>query len=286
MLFSKSQTVKDRVVEALGSGPIRITVLIEYLSKHGEPVSKQGIYGALRELARDEVVVVYKKQVSLNHAWLMRLADFSGIAHQRYFEHEKPTSHFKDLKPNQRTRLTFKNLSLLDAFWGHVLYTLIENNPTHEPLLMYNPHWWFAYSRNPSEIAILDFCKRQNTPLLETIGHNTPIDRSTAKFMDGVHAQYHVRTKPLFKKDNYYINVLGEFIIDVWIDKDLHAVIEKLYHEETHVTKEWIDRLEALNTIKGKSMLVVSRNPKRANELRKKLLRPFTIPKHSYTTSS
>ncbi len=281
MLFSKSQTVKDRIITALQSGPIRITVLIEYLSQHGDPVSKQGVYSALRELATEEVVVVYKKQASLNRAWLLRLADFSALAHQRYFEPDMPVSHVKTLKPNQRLKFTFKTLSLLDAFWGHALYTLIENNPKHEPLLMYNPHWWFAYSRNPSEIAIIDFCKRRGTPLFETIGHNTPIDRSSAKFMDGIHSQYHVRMKPLFSKDNYYINVLGEFIIDVWIDKKLHSAIEKLYHEETHVTKEWIDRLEALNTIKGKSILVVSRNPKRADELRKKLLRPFAIPKHS-----
>lgn len=281
MLFSQSQTVKERIIEALQSGPLRTTTLIEYLSRHGDPVSKQGAYLALRELAKEEVVVVYKKYASLNRAWLMRLADFSSTAHHRYFEPDMPVSHVKNLKPNQRIKFTFKTLSLLDAFWGHTLYTLIENNPNYEPLLMYNPHWWFAYSRNPSEIAIIDFCKRRGTLLLETIGHNTPIDRSTAKFMDGSHAQYHVRTKPLFPKDNYYINVLGEFIIDVWIDNKFHEQIEKLYHTETHVTKEWIDRLEYLNTLKGKNILTISRNPKRANELRTKLLRPFSLARNS-----
>lgn len=277
MLFSKSQTTKERIVEALQAGPVRITVIIEYLSQHGDPVSKQGVYCALRELVKEEVVVVYKKQASLNRAWLVKLANFSTRAHQHYFEPDVPVSHVKTLKPNQRMKFIFKTLSSLDAFWGHALYTLIENNPTHEPLLMYNPHWWFAYSRNPSEMAILDFCKRRGTPLFETVGHNTPIDRAATKFMDGTHARYYVRTKPLFPKENYYINVLGEFIIDVWIDKKLHDTIELLYHTETRVTKEWIDRLESLNTIRGKSILTISRNQKRAGMLRKKLSRPFLI---------
>ncbi|MBI4600167.1 hypothetical protein HY732_04605 [Candidatus Uhrbacteria bacterium] len=280
MLFSSPQTTKERLVQALQYGPLRITALIDRLNAGNTHVSKQGVYLALRELACEEVVVVYKKQASLNHAWLLRIADFSTRAHQWYFQPNTPVGHFKDLKPNQRIRYTFKTLSLLDTFWGHVLYTLIENNPAREPVLMYNPHWWFCYSRNPSEIAIIDFCKQRGMPLLLTAGHNTPIDRSSKKFMDGTHAQYHVRTKPLFQKDNYYINVFGEFIIDVWIDKKLHDDIERLYHAGPRVTKEWIDRLEALNTLKGKSVLVVSRNPKRAELLKKKLLRNFYIPKN------
>lgn len=279
MLFTQTQTVKERIIEALQDGPVRITVIIEYLSHHGDPVSKQGVYGALRELAKEEVVLLYKQHASLHRRWLMKLADFSTLAHQRYFEPDMPVSHFKNLKTNQRLKFTFKTLSFLDAFWGHALYTLIENNSAHEPLLMYNPHWWFAYSRNPSEIAIIDFCKRRSTLLLETIGHNTPIDRASSKFMDGTYAQYHVRTKPLFPKDNYYINVLGEFIVDVWIDKKLHDTIEQLYHTESRVTKEWIDHLESLNMLKGKNILTISRDPKRADDLRKKLSRPFYIPK-------
>ncbi len=280
MLFSSCQTTKERLVQALQYGPLRITALIDRLNAGSASVSKQGVYLALRELAREEVVVVYKKQASLNHPWLLKLADFSARAHQWYFQPNTSVGHFKDLKPNQRIRYTFKTLSLLDAFWGHVLYTLIENNPTREPVFMYNPHWWFAYSRNPSEIAIIDFCKQRGMPLLLTAGHNTPIDRSSAKFMDGTHAQYSVRTKPLFQKDHYYFNVFGEFIIDVWVDKKLHDAIERLYHSETRATKEWIDRLEALNTLKGKSILIVSHNPKRAELLKKKLLRNFYLPKN------
>jgi hypothetical protein len=279
MLFSSPQTIKERLVRALQYGPLRITTLVEHLNTGNTRASKQGVYLALRELSRAEVVVVYKKFASLNHAWLLKLGDFSAMAHQQYFQHTVTVSNFKNLGAHQRLRYTFKTLSLLDAFWGHVLYTFIENNADHEPLLMYNPHWWFAYSRNTSELAIVDFCKRQGTLLLETIGHNTPIDRAAARFMDGTTAQYHVRAKPLFPKDNYYINVLGEFIIDVWIDKKLHDQIEQLYHSETRVTKEWIDNLESLNTLKGKSILVISRNPKRADLLRKKLSRPFYIPK-------
>lgn len=279
MLFTEVKTTKDRVIAALQNGPLRITALITYLARHGDPLSKQGVYLALRELARDEVIVVYKQQVSLNRAWLLKLADFSAMAHRRYFEPDVPANLFKTLEQKQRVTCTFKTLSLLDAFWGHALYTLIENNPAHDVLFMYNPHWWFAYSRNPSEIAIIDFCKRRGPLLLLTAGHNTPIDHAASKFLTGDHAQYHVRTKPLLSRENYYINILGEYIIDVWIDKNLHDHIERLYHTEERVTKEWVDRLESLNTLKGKSKLTISRNPKRADDLRKKLSRPFYIPK-------
>jgi|GEM_PF-6914823 len=200
MLFSKPQTIKERIVQSLQYGPLRITTLVERLNTDEIRVSKQGVYLALRELAREEVVVVYKKFASLNHAWLLKLGDFSAIAHQQYFEPTMAARNFKNLEINQRIRFTFKTLSLLDAFWGHVLYTFIENNTKHEPLLMYNPHWWFAYSRNPSELAIIDFCRRQNTLLLETIGHDTPIDRTAARLMDRTAAQYHVRTNRFLRK--------------------------------------------------------------------------------------
>ena len=67
--------VRQGILDILTKGPIDGVNLLEQVNIKLS-VSKQGLYKALRELMRDEVIIKEKKLFTLNKVWLSRLKDF------------------------------------------------------------------------------------------------------------------------------------------------------------------------------------------------------------------
>lgn len=50
----------------------------------------------------------------------------------------------------------------------------------------------------------------------------------------------------LFKKQNYYVNTISDFLIEVLIDKKQAAVINEFYNNTTKMTDESIEELKSI----------------------------------------
>lgn len=277
MIFPR-HTLENTVIECLQKGTLSTTDLLKLLREKRSRTTKQGMYAVLRKLIRAEVVLKHKQLVSLNIVWLSKLESFVSLA-EHFYTSTSRSGNFLGLADGEKIKYEFQNPNVTDAFWNHVIYLLVEARPK-QPWFAYNPHCWFFLARPESERALRDFIIRNGGQYLLIVGAKHPLDQSIRKEFDNEHSQYFMREPPLFPKNNYYLNIIGDYVIEVWIDPAQANEIEQLYASASETTEEIGERLQDIIGSKGKTKLVVSRDRKKAEKFRRMLSKPFYISKN------
>lgn len=278
MLFGKEKSLESLICFLLQQGAIDTASLIREIQEQRPGTTKQGVYAALRHLRREEVVVLHNKKVSFNVRWLKRAEEFFAVAEQHYVEGDFGRDNFLNLKDGERISYFYSSPTETDKFWGHALVVLGESSiSAEEPAYLYNPHEWFLIARRESERECFDIITKKRRLLL-TASEKTPLDRAVATEFDGDRGQYHMLDAPLFAKNNYYFNIVGDFIIEVWIDPAIATQIESLYRRTEKLSDTTQQELAKIVAGKGRSRLTISRNAKKAERLKKMLRKNFYIP--------
>lgn len=266
--------IREIILSALRSGPLRTSEIIKKVDRSRPGFTEQGIYKALRIMKAEEVIVVHKKFVSLNAPWVLKMSDYFSTARRAYLKDRSSTGHFMDLREGESIRYQFRDAVSTDAFWIHTLHILVEAHPGAR-WFGYNPHCWFFLVRPQSERAFKSFVEKKGGVYVMTVNGKTPLDRHIRAEFDGKHAKYHMGDKPLFPKNNYYLNVIGDFIVEAWIDKKVAAKIGKLYQSTIKYSEEAVKELADIVNSRGRSRLVISRETGKAGKLAKQLSKPF-----------
>ena len=276
MFLATHQSLEERVIELLRKGPVRITDLILAVKKQRQLTTKQGIYRVLRLLKKEEVVLIYQKQASLNIRWLNKLNEFSDLS-TYYYQSSMGVGHFANLKDGEKIKYTFGSLSFTDAFWNHVLYILLKIVPLSENFFAYNPHAWFFLARQEEEKSLMKNITKDRKYLL-TVGHKNIMDKVISKGFDGEKSQYCLLDNAPFA-DYYYCNVLGNFIIEVFFDRNVSKKISDWYQKTEKMTEETLKDLKNIVDCRGKTKLVISHNAKKAELIKNKFKRNFFLGK-------
>ncbi len=239
------------------------------------------MYQVLRKLKQEEVVVLRSKRVSLSHVWINKMADYFATAKRIYTMDEKPSEDFLQLRDGDKISYTFKNPAFTDMFWGHAMSILTEVAHPKEPVYIYNPHEWFLLARKESEKEIFDLIKKNNRQLFVAVGNRDALDRLIAKEFDGKIQQYYMSEKFLFPKNNYYLNVFGDFLIEVWLDQKTSQSIDRYYKNTEKYAEESGKILMDIIQGRGKNKLTISCNAKKAGRMKRMLNKYFYIDKKS-----
>lgn len=272
MLLSTHKSIEDIIIELVKNGPVRTTDLI---SRIKPKTTKQGVYRVLRLLTKEEIIVIHKKMISLNIRWLNKINNFSTLAQYYYVKDKSVIGNFLNLQEEEKIKYTFNSLALTDAFWNHAIYLLLQIIPAQENWLAYNPHAWFFLARLDEERAIMKTITKDRQYLL-TVGHQTIMDKIICKEFDGTRSQYYMSNKVKFK-NNYYLNVLGDFIIEVYLDQDITQAIENWYNITKKINDQNISELKKIIQTKKKNKLVITRNSCKARKLKQQFQKIFYI---------
>jgi hypothetical protein len=282
MLTGKPTKVENLLLNQLQYGPQIITGLIEKLKKAHPKLTKQGVYTALRKLQKQEVITTHNGSVSLNALWLSRAEQFIVSAQRHYQKPKIVTGHFATLQEGERVQYTFSNPIAADVFWNHALTIVADVTPLNEPFVAYNPHCWFFIAHTESERQLARHFNKKQRQYLITVGSNTPLDQAIKKEFDGIQRQYYMRDEPLYpQKPYYYLNIVGDFVMEVWMDRTIAGTLEKFYKQMTAPTQEVQAQLRQMMSTRGKTKLVISRNEKKATARKKTLLKTFYVPSSS-----
>ena len=110
------------------------------------------------------------------------------------------------------------------------------------------------------------------------MGSNTVLDRSTTKYIEQYGIKLAYEDKMSFQK-NYFTSVIGDYILDTILDMNTANAIDALYKKHTvwneDVSKELADILTRIK----RSKVVIYRNKKKAEQIRKKLMKYFVFYK-------
>lgn len=278
MLLTSNKSIEDLVCVGLQQGALDKVVLIDRIKKMRPRTTKQGVYVALRNLESNEVVVIHNKKVSLDVRWLKQMNNFFTTAEQSYTGGDFLRGDFLSLKDGEKISYLFSSASETDKFWGHALVVLAESAiPKEEPVYIYNPHEWFLIAREKSEKESFSIITRKRKLLL-TVGSRTPLDRAVAKEFDQGSSKYHMMDRPVFPKENYYLNIVGDFMIEVRIDPNTARLIGSIYNSTEKLDEEVKTELIKIVSSKGRSRLTIRRDSKKATELKKVLRKNFHFP--------
>lgn len=270
MLLSTKPDIKETIISLLAKGSIDSTELQKEISIQ-KKVTKQGFYKALRELVTEEVVVKNKQLVALNNFWVNKMQAFTASIDQQY----QAEDSFLSLEEGESLVYHFKSLASLDVLWMHYFY-IIAKKEVAEPFLFYNSHEFWSLFRHTEEAAMYEWVGKSGRKSYGVIGGNTELDRSTTAYVKtyGFEMAYE-ETMSLPK--NYFTSVIGDYILDTILDMNTANAIDKLYQKHTVWNEEVAKELgEILSNLK-RSKVVIYRNKKKAEQLRKKLMKYFVF---------
>lgn len=271
-------SIRTHILEACQLKAMNIVELIAQIQKIREKTTKQAVYTAIRKLKEEEIVVTHKKYISLNKLWIQRQLDFYNLADSEYNHNGIGHDNILLLEDRDKVIYNFHSPSLTDMYWGHIFEVLSENIDLKMPIIIYNPHEWFLIARKESEKQIFTHLNNQNKLLLLVSGNNSPIDKNVLNesFKDWKH-QYSLLLTSKYP-NNYYLNIFGDFMIEVRLDKEISTKIDEFYKKYSKLddinTKELFDIVNQ----KGNNKLIITKNHKKAAKIRKKLSKDFYLP--------
>lgn len=276
MNILKPQSIEEHIISLLQkeshSGP---ELLIAIQAKR-TGTTKQALYAALRKLRSAEIVVVHKMRISLSSIWVTKIAEFFTLAKHFYTKTVTTDEGFLNLEDGDRVTYSFKNPNVTDVFWAHAVDILSEITPLSEPYYIYDPHEWFMLARE-TEGPLLKKISQTGRQVLILAGGTTPLDKIIIKEFDGTHAQYHPTNELIFDKRNYYVNIFDDFIIEAYLDETTSKKIDEFYNATTQWNPAAESALKKIISNEGKNKLVISRNRKKAEKLKKVFKKYFYI---------
>lgn len=275
-MLNRPKTIEDYILSALQKGPLGTVPLLTQIQSIRPGTTKQAFYQALRKLKKDEVVVIYSKRVSLSNLWINKMSEYFNQARRNYSVGESPNEDFLALSDGEKISYTFKDPHTTDIFWGHAFHTLAEQNKNN-PVCIYNPHEWFIIAREESEKILFNDIKDRGQKLLVLIGNRNKIDIETGKWFDGNALQYFATDDKVFDKNNYYVNIFDDFIIEAQIDQATADKIDTFYRNTESVSEQSLNELKEVISRKGKNKLTISRNKRKADKLRSIFKKYFLV---------
>jgi len=278
-MIGLQRSIENLIFSALQKGPLGTIELIEEIKKQRTGTSKQAVYQELKKLKKKEVIIIYNKKVSLSHVWVSKMAEFFDLARYRYVKTTNPGDDFLMLADGDKISYKFKSFEITDMFWGHLFFVLADVVPTENPFFIYNLHEWFFLARYESERNVYDSILKTGRQILLLNGAKDPLDAHVVKEFDGKKSQYYMANEIIFEKQNYYVTTIGDFIIEAWLDAKVSQEIDDLYKTTKVFNEDIKDKLIEIVKKPGKNKLVISRNTRKAEKLKKLFAKYFFIKK-------
>lgn len=275
MHFYDKGRLEDMVIQHLLKGPVNTKPLVVAISKKHN-VTIQGVYKALRHLIEDEIVVKHAHTVSLNLVWIRNLGIFSEEIASNYEVSGKPI--FPEMEEGDRVSFTFKSLIDLDVYWMHIMTDLFKN--TKKPVFLYTPHQCFLDARSKTESGMFQSFEKEHRQTYVIIGHDTELDKKTAKSLASKYIQTIAQPMKGFK-ETHHITVVDDYIQETILEPELAEKINEFYNTTKVLTDEKRKILANMFLEKRKIKLTVMRNKAKANKIRKMLSKDLYIPKET-----
>ncbi len=267
-MFKKQKKIEDLILEILIEGKISTLDLIKRILKILPSSSKQAIYKSLKDLRENEIVIYKREEVSLSSLWLKRVSEFLEKAEQEY-KVDDGRLNLLSLKEGEKVSYHFNSFYNTDIFWAHAFNLMYDGINKDLPILIYNPHEWFLLAREESETYLFNKFIKDNRKLFTYVPETDLLDKFVAKYFDQKNTKYYSNDKHHFKNKNYYVNVFGDFILEAWLDKKVCSLIDDFYKQTKVFDAEARIKLLEIIKKKGKSRLQISKNKKKAQEIRK-----------------
>lgn len=274
MIFGTKPKISERIISSLAEGPLDSLVLLGKL-KEAHQITKQGFYRALRELMEEEIVTKNKQLIILSPFWINKLGDFAKRLESNTVD--KGAESLFNLSEGDTIVFRFKSITDLYLLWTHYFFILCKG--IDGSVVFFNGHNFWALFRSDIENEMYAWIKNNNKEAYTVIGHNTPLDKSTSEYIKTDYGIEVAFEKTPSVKETIFPAVFGDYVMSTVLDKDTVDAIDALYHKYEAWQPEIQTELEEIISKIQRSKVVIERNQKKAEKLRKKLMKYFIFYK-------
>lgn len=254
------ENIESQIIDMLIKGPLSPVFVVRSIIKE-KGVTKEAVYKSLRQLLQKEHVVKSGQKISLSNQWVIKMADKWKQAEMKYIG----KSNIQMLGDKSSVVYTCKTIDQLDSLWNHAILDILYTLNPKTTLLLYSPHYWFPCLRNTSEYTLMHTIKNRGHRWLQLAGFTKMLDKDLKKYFPLDEIEYH----PANVNEKTYINVLGEYFIEVTLDKKANNYINKWYDKYSVFSNESITELEKVLKIKGVYKLKISKNKNKISKFKK-----------------
>ncbi len=263
---------REGLMRLLAAGPALGTDLLAQLQSVS-PITKQGLYKALRELLGAEIIIKEARFYSLNKTWLTRLNDFREVSEQNL----GLRLPFAESTSKGRKVISFRSAEALDIYWSHMFLTLSEEYPD-KALFFFNHHSFFSIERPEAESYLINTIGKKRYRLMVTFGKQTKINQQFKKEVQNEHIQIAI-DPAIVVPETDHLSIIGDYFITTRYDAGMMKKIDKLFSATDSYST--IDK-KALHSIlaAGKGLkIIITKDSRKATVWKRRLAKNFVVKK-------
>ena len=277
MLLSTKEKLQDLIVHILaGHAGLSADSIFRRLEHSRHYFSIQGVYKELRMLQEKGVVVKAKNLYSLKMTWILNVSHFADKIYDIYLE--RPSS--EDLLPPGRTKSIWKfsNLLKLDDFYVHLM-TTIYHGLKNKTVFTWLDHPWFLLQHSDKEIEYQNTLRHEEKRQYIIIEGDSPLDRQCVKIYDPKIFTYSHAPSSLSDEKSTIYTVFDHLILSAHLAKDTKKEVARLFERVPSIKDLDLRELLRLFSRPITGAVVLEKNLKKAQRLRKKFTEYFGITK-------
>lgn len=264
--------LQEELLGALAQGAIDGADLLTKVSLK-TTATKQGLYKALHILLQNEIAIKEGKYYSLSGVWLARFRVFIEEGENNL----GLSLPFQDSHISGRKVIIFKDAEALDIYWGH-LYLSLKNKFKGGNFFFYNRHSWSIYERPHSEVYLYQSSLKGDSKVMITLGVNTPIAQKFKKDFAKSNIQIAIDEEFLISKTDHVCIIEDYFILTRYDQKTVN-LIDSLFNKAILFGEKEVRELHLILLNCKKPKIIITKNIKKADKLRKRLAKNFVIKK-------
>lgn len=228
----------------------------------------QGFYKALNQLREEEKASLDHKKVSLSFFWIKEESERIARVVARY---QAPVyqGYFGMLKDGESISYRFKTLRDLELFWVQSVLMAVEGAPIRSNIMSLTPHDWFQGMRPD----INERWRKVTTghPHWAVLTHATGTEMRRTGYEDVESFERMAGANPLHQSESTYLNIVGELVFQAELDDRIVPLIRGFVDGDSHEADSVLDQ-------EGIYKLKIARNRKKAEKIKKRLKRYFSVP--------
>lgn len=274
MLFGQKMDLKELIISHLSQKSMTSLDLFKLITLERR-VTKQGFYKSLRELVAEEIVIKNKLTLLISPVWLSHLRKL--IESSQTLTASKLSQEIISLQDGDSITFRFKSMLELLILWAHYFYVFCKS--TQGPIVFFNTHNFWLLFRSDIESEVYIWAQEQGRQIYNVTGYNTQLDKYIAQSVKktyGIESASDLNTK---FKEYVLPAVFGDYVISTILEPEIVQRIHNIFLQYTRPSPTVELEIQTIVQEMKKSKIVIERNSKKAEKLRKKLMNQFIFYK-------
>jgi hypothetical protein len=235
--------------------------------------SPAAVYKVLSKLLTSGVVVKAGTNYSLSLTWVFGIFSFAEKLSKAYFCDE----YLDSLLPESGKRRSWKfnDLRRCNDFWNQLLLALLKRTPNVDSYA-WVPSPWFVLLPEDRDSRIQQVFRMTNRKFYSAFGASPRFEPIVRKLYNHKNQILAFGKKPFAAKDARYLDVVGDFVLTVSVEKKIGHEISLLFADNKRSELN-TSRALAILCQRCRTTISIEHSPRKAARMRKTLAKLFSL---------